>query len=84
MVDREGNDANANLDFVLTDTARLVELLRTEGRTVLVHCHGAYSGPPTVGALYGARQRGISTAEARTDVLTRLPGANPNRDFAQR
>ena len=81
LIDREGRDANANLDFVLTDTVDLIDRLRREGRTVLVHCHGAYSRTPTVGALYGATVLHIGGAEALVDVLAVLPEANPNPDF---
>ena len=41
LIDDIGPDANPNLDFVLTDTVRLIEQLRNEGRTVLVHCVAA-------------------------------------------
>ena len=41
LIDDVGPDANPNLDFVLTDTVRLIEQLRNEGRTVLVHCVAA-------------------------------------------
>ena len=50
LIDREGAEANLNLDFVLADTVRMIEQLRAEGRTVLVHCFGAYSRTPTIGA----------------------------------
>ena len=43
LIDDVGPDANPNLDFVLTDTVRLIEQLRNEGRTVLVHCVAAQS-----------------------------------------
>jgi ADP-ribosyl-[dinitrogen reductase] hydrolase len=59
----------------------LVEQLRGEGRTVLVHCVGAYSRTPTVAALYGARLRNISTDQALRDVKAALPGAHPNPAF---
>ncbi len=36
----DGSDANPNLDFVLTDTVRLIEQLRNEGRTVLAALRG--------------------------------------------
>ena len=36
IIDDVGPDANPNLDFVLTDTVRLIEQLRNEGRTVLI------------------------------------------------
>ena len=58
LIDDVGPDANPNLDFVLTDTVRLIEQLRNEGRTVLVHCVAAQSRTPTVAALYGARRQG--------------------------
>ena len=48
-------EVNDNLDFVLLDTVRLVEQLRQEGRTVLIHCVQAQSRTPAIAALYGAR-----------------------------
>lgn len=73
--------ADDHLDFVLTDVVRLIESLRTEGRTVLLHCVAAQSRTPTVAALYGARVRGISGAAALRDVTRVLPSADPNPEF---
>ena len=81
LIDREGAEANPNLDFVLSDTVDLIEHLRREGRIVLVHCHGAYSRTPTIGALYGTRIRSTGADEALSSVLARLPGADPNPGF---
>ncbi len=81
LIDQESPGANENLDFVLTDTVRLIEELRRDGRTVLVHCHGAHSRTPTMGALYGARVGHVSGTEALAQVLATLPGANPNPGF---
>jgi ADP-ribosyl-[dinitrogen reductase] hydrolase len=81
LIDRSEDEQNSNLDFVLTDTVALVDQLRREGHTVLVHCHGAYSRTPTVGALYGARVRGVSGSEALAAVLEALPDAYPNSGF---
>jgi hypothetical protein len=81
LIDRADDESNVNLDYVLADTVTLVEALRREGRTVLLHCHGAYSRTPTVGALYGAGVRGIGGREALTDVLEDLPDAHPNNGF---
>lgn len=78
LIDQTGRDDNPHLDFVLLDTVRLIEQLRSEGRTVLVHCVAAYSRTPTVGALYGARLRGVDVDEAVRDVTAVLPGADPN------
>ena len=81
LIDRPERDENPNLDFVLLDTVRVIEQLRREGRTVLVHCVGAYSRTPTVAALYGARLCNVSTDDALRDVMTALPGAHPNSAF---
>lgn len=81
LIDQEHEQANPNLDFVLADTVELIDLLRRAGRTVLVHCHGAYSRTPTIGALYGARVCRAGADEALAAVLKALPGANPNPAF---
>jgi ADP-ribosylglycohydrolase/protein-tyrosine phosphatase len=83
LIDRHDCDENPHLDFVLVDVVRAVEQLRQEGRTVLVHCVGAYSRTPTVGALYGARLRGVTVDRALADVSAVLPGAHPNRVFRE-
>jgi ADP-ribosyl-[dinitrogen reductase] hydrolase len=81
LIDSAVPDENPHLDYVLLDTARVVEQLRGEGRTVLLHCVGAYSRTPTVAAFYGARLRGISTDEALRDIRAALPDAYPNSAF---
>ncbi|MEO6794488.1 MAG: ADP-ribosylglycohydrolase family protein [Mycobacterium sp.] len=81
LIDRAEPDENPQLDYVLLDTVRIVEQLRAEGRTVLLHCVGAYSRTPTMAALYGARLRNVSTDEALRDVKAVLPGAHPNSAF---
>jgi ADP-ribosyl-[dinitrogen reductase] hydrolase len=81
LIDQRG--VNNNLDFVLTDTVRLIEQLRNEGRTVLLHCVACQSRTPTVAALYGARNKGISGMLALQDVTSVLPDAWPNSDFGK-
>jgi ADP-ribosylglycohydrolase/protein-tyrosine phosphatase len=81
LIDRAEPDENPHLEYVLLDTVRLIERLRAEGRTVLVHCVGAYSRTPTVAALYGARLRNISADAALRDIKVALPGADPNPAF---
>ena len=81
LIDIEGQDANPNLDFVLTDTMRLIEQLRDEGRTLLLHCVACQSRTPTVAALYGARKQGVSGETALRDITSALPDAYPNGDF---
>lgn len=81
LIDRVGD--NPNLDFVLYDTVRAIEQFRAEGKTVLFHCVQAVSRTPTIAALYGARQKGISIDEALNEVTEVLPGAWPNDDFRE-
>jgi len=81
LIDDIEPNANPNLDFVLTDTVRLIEAIRGEGRTVLVHCVACQSRTPTVAALYGARRQSISGERALQAVIEVLPGAWPNSYF---
>jgi ADP-ribosyl-[dinitrogen reductase] hydrolase len=81
LIDTVDPDANPNLDFVLTDTVRLIEQLRNEGRAVLLHCVACQSRTPTVAALYGARKQGISGPAALREVISILPDPYPNSDF---
>jgi hypothetical protein len=81
LIDIEGRDANPNLDFVLSDTVRLIEQLRSEGRIVLLHCVACQSRTPTVAALYGALKLAASGMLALQDIAKVLPDAWPNSDF---
>ncbi len=81
LIDQPG--VNENLEFVLLDTVRAVEQLRRDGLTVLIHCVQAQSRTPAVAALYGARLRGMSIAEALADVCDVLPNADPIPDFRE-
>ena len=81
LIDDERPDENPHLGFVLHDTVTLLEQLRREGRTVLLHCVQAQSRTPTIAALYGARMRRVATAQALAAVQRVLPKADPNRAF---
>ena len=81
LIDSTEPGANPNLDFVLTDTVRLIEQLRDEGRTVLLHCLACQSRTPTLAALYRARRQGISGELALQAVTGVLPDARPNNRF---
>jgi protein-tyrosine phosphatase len=83
LIDVVDPDENPNLDFVLTDTVRLVNQLRNDGRTVLLHCVACQSRTPTVAALYGARCSGITIDEVLSDIVEILPYAWPNDEFRQ-
>lgn len=72
LIDSDDPNANPNLDFVLADTASLIEELRAEGHRVLVHCVAAQQRTPSAAAAYAVR-RGASPDEARRLVAESLP-----------
>lgn len=78
LVDSSDPQDNPNLDFVLSDTANVVERLRDEGRTVLLHCVQAQSRTPTVAAMYSMRRNAVDSETAFAAVQGALPDANPN------
>lgn len=79
LIDTAG--ANPNLDFVLHDTVRAIEVLRAGGATVFLHGHTGRSRAPAVAALYGARRAGISVEQALEEVCALIYRADPNREF---
>jgi len=81
LIDKPRPQDNPNLAFVLHDTVTVLEQLRHEGRTVLLHCVQAQSRTPSVAALYGARKNGVSTTQALHDIHSVLPEADPNPAF---
>ena len=81
LIDREDSNENPHLDFVLLEAVRAIERLRSEGRTVLLHCVAAHSRTPSVAALYGMRLRGVGADEALRAVGAVLPDASPNAAF---
>lgn len=52
LIDHEDPAHNQHLDWVLTDAARAVRLLRSEGRRVLLHCVAAQHRTPSVALRY--------------------------------
>lgn len=74
LMDSEDPEANANLHFVLHDTADAVRGLRAEGKRVLLHCVAAQQRTPSVAVAY-AVLLGADPAEARQRVLAVLEEA---------
>ena len=72
LIDSDQPHHNPNLDFVLADTAELIDELRAEGHRVLVHCVAAQQRTPSVAAAYAVR-RGATPYEARRLVKQALP-----------
>lgn len=81
VVDSSEAGDNAQPDFVLREAAAAVELFRSEGKTVLLHCVRAESRTPTVAALYGARVAGVTAVDALEELPRVLPAARPNGLF---
>jgi len=77
LIDKPRPQDNPNLAFVLHDTVTVLEQLRHEGRTVLLHCVQAQSRTPSV----AARKNGVSTTQALDDIHGVLPEADPNPAF---
>jgi ADP-ribosyl-[dinitrogen reductase] hydrolase len=73
----DDDDANIDAGAVLREAAESVRTLRSEGKTVLLHCVHAETRTPLVAAAYGARLTGSTTAEALDRVLAVLPDARP-------
>lgn len=72
---------NPNLDLVAEHTVDMIRLLRSEGRTVYLHCADGTSRTPFIAALYGARVNGASAAESLIAIRKVTPHARPNPLF---
>lgn len=68
---------------MLHDAVAVLAELRSQGRTVLLHCVAAQSRTPTVAALYGARVTGMPATEALAEVRGALGRAEPNPTFTE-
>jgi len=79
VVDKE--DANLDLPGQLLDAAWTVKKLRSEGKTVLLHCVHAQTRTPVVAALYGQLLTGSGIDAALERVLRVLPSADPRDSF---
>lgn len=80
LIDKE--DANLDVVGVVQDAARTVRDLRTEGKTVLLHCVHAHTRTPVVAAAYGSLLTGSSYAAALRRVQDVLPsGRHPRRSI---
>ncbi len=81
LIDVVDPAANPHLDFVLSDLADTIVAMRSEGRTVLVHCVAAQSRTPTVAAAYAVRHLGVDPGVALAEVCAALPDPSPNAAF---
>ena len=75
LIDKE--DANLDPVAVIGDAALAVKTLRSEGKTVLIHCVHAHCRTPLVGAAYGALITDGDIGAALDRVVHVLPSASP-------
>ncbi|HVM27785.1 MAG TPA: hypothetical protein VM433_08945, partial [Mycobacteriales bacterium] len=81
IIDEE--DADNDLRRVVSDAAATVRDLRSEGKTVFLHCVHAHTRTPVVAAAYGALVAGGSEREALRRVQRVLPsGRHPRPSIA--
>jgi ADP-ribosylglycohydrolase len=66
LVDQPG--ANNNPAFTLDQAARMVQTLRDEGRTVLLHCAAGQSRTPAVAARYTMLKTGLDSTTALAEM----------------
>ena len=78
LIDR---DENLDAPSVLADTADAIAQLRSEGRTVFVHCVRAESRTPTVAMAWLLRHHGYTFDEARRTVLSTITSALPEESL---
>jgi ADP-ribosylglycohydrolase len=71
------DEQNADVAFVLADTADAIEAMRKEVGTVFVHCVRAESRTPTVAAAWLVRHQGYDPEAALTEVCWAMPQARP-------
>lgn len=79
LIDQD--EANPNLDFILTDTAEGIAAARDEGKEVFIHCVQGESRTPTVAAAYLGHRLGISADDAVERVRHVFPRAKPKPWF---
>ena len=78
----DADDANNDLPGVVRDAAEAVRLLRSEGKTVLLHCVHAQTRTPVAAAAYGRLVTGGTGREALARVMAVLPSADPRPSIA--
>jgi hypothetical protein len=72
LLDSEDPAANQHLEFVLDDAAAAVQMFRSEGKRVLLHCVVAEQRTPSVALRYAVR-RGADAPKAADAIRHVLP-----------
>jgi ADP-ribosyl-[dinitrogen reductase] hydrolase len=74
------DDANNDVATVVRDAAETVRQLRSEGKTVTLHCVHAHSRTPIVAAAYGS----LVTGRPFRDSLRKVQAVLPSASFPRR
>ena len=77
LVDSDSDDANADLDLLLADTADAIAQLRSEGRRVFVHCAMCESRTPTVAMAWLVRHHRLTLGQAESAVRSAMLSVRP-------
>lgn len=77
LVDSDSDDSNADMVFVLADTADAIAQLRSEGKRVFVHCAMCESRAPSIAMAWLVRHHGMSFSEAEAIVKAAMPRMRP-------
>jgi protein-tyrosine phosphatase len=81
LLDEPDQASNPHLDFLLWDTASVIDQFVRDGLKTVVHCVQAQSRTPTVVAAYLMRYRGFSAEDAIVAVSNALPDPQINSGF---
>lgn len=74
---------NPNLEFVMHDAVDAIAQLRSEGRTVYVHCVRAESRTPSISALYAIKHLDVPRERALAEVADALGQTRLIEPFAE-
>lgn len=81
LIDAPNPALNPHLHFVLDQAADMVAQLRSEGRTVFLHCAAGQSRTPTVGAVYASKLRGSAPSDELAFLASIMPDARVGNHF---
>ncbi len=81
LLDSEDPDDNPNLELVAEQTVDLLSSLRSEGRTVYLHCVDGGARTAFIAALYGARTEDVPATQMWPQIQKVLPHARLNTLF---
>ncbi len=73
LIDEQGDDSNPNLEAIVQDAVATIEAFLSEGREVLVHCHGGRSRTGLILKAWYMRRYQVDHFEAETWIESKWP-----------